>query len=541
MPVFRVLALTLPNACLLAWGWRRWFAACAAGLLSAAALPPLGWFPVLFLTLPALVWLMDGAAGGEAGKAARLRAGFAIGWWFGFGYFLAGLWWIGSAFLVDGDRFAWMMPLAVAAMPAGLALFPGVALSIALRLWPDTGFRIVVLATFLTAADLVRGMILTGFPWNSLGQALGSNLLLAQTASISGMYGLGFLTVLIFALPALLIDDSPVRRRAGVLLCGAGLLAGMAGFGAWRLDGQSQLPDTDTDVRIVQPAIKQSEKWRPENRDRIFQDYIDLSEQPLGKQGRIGHKRVLVWPELAVPFVLSETPYALYRISQALDGKMSFVTGAIRVDRSGEQPVYYNSVYLFDPEGLVLDAYDKVHLVPFGEYLPFRRYLNAIGLEKLVDAPGSFEPGFRHKIMRLQDGTSFLPLICYEAIFPAYSGLANGRPDFLLNVTNDAWFGLTPGPYQHLSQARLRSIEQGLPMVRAANTGISAVIDAKGRIRERLELGVSGVLDAPLPSASDLTIYARTGNVPLLIFLILLAGWSVLRRPRIPTDEDPAT
>ncbi|MBD8891875.1 apolipoprotein N-acyltransferase [Roseibium litorale] len=532
MPFLRALALTLPNACLLAWGWRRWLCACAAGALSAAALPPLGWFPVLFVTLPALVWLLDGAVGAEASGRGRFRSGFVIGWWFGFGYFLAGLWWIGSAFLVDGDRFAWMMPLAVAAMPAGLALFPGLALSIAARVWPESGHRVVALAVVLTAADLVRGAVLTGFPWNSLGQTIGSNLVLAQTASITGMYGLGFLAVLIFAAPAVLIDEAPLRRRVRPVVCGLALLGAMAGFGLWRLEGQVPLADSGTDIRIVQPAIAQAEKWRPENRDAIFQEYIDLSERPLSGSGRVGHERILVWPESAVPFILSETPYALYRISQALDGKMNFVTGAIRVDRSGPKPVFYNSVYLFDPEGLVLDAYDKVHLVPFGEYLPLRSYLSAVGFEKLVDVPGSFEPGFRHKIMTLPDGTSFLPLICYEAIFPGYSGLGNGRPDFLLNVTNDAWFGLTPGPYQHLAQARLRSIEQGLPLVRAANTGISAVIDAKGRIRERLGLGMSGVLDAPLPAAGEVTIYARAGNVPLLLVLLLLGSWVLIRRLR---------
>lgn len=534
MPFLRALALTVPNACLLAWGWRRWLCACAAGALSAAALPPLGWFPVLFLTLPALVWLLDGVVSAENSPRARLRAGFVTGWWFGFGYFLAGLWWIGSAFLVDGDRFAWMMPFAVAAMPVGLALFTGLALSIAARFWPDSGLRVVVLAIVLVAADLIRGSILTGFPWNSFGQTIGSNLVLAQTASVTGMFGLGLLAILIFASPAVLIDEAPLRRRIGAIGGGLAGLALMAAFGLWRLEGQARLPDSDTDIRIVQPAIEQSEKWRPENRDAIFQEYIDLSERPLGKAGRVGQKRILVWPESAVPFVLSETPYALYRISQALDGKMSFVTGAIRVDRSGPRPVYYNSVYLFDPEGLVLDAYDKVHLVPFGEYLPLRSYLNAIGFEKLVDVPGSFEPGFRHKLMTLPDGSSFLPLICYEAIFPAYSGLGSGRPDFLLNVTNDAWFGMTPGPYQHLAQARLRAIEQGLPLVRAANTGISAIIDDRGRIRERLNLGVSGVLDAPLPSAGPLTIYARTGNVPLLLVLVLLSGWVLVRRPRAP-------
>ena len=515
--------MAVPNACLLAWGWRRRGIAFAAGILSAPALPPYGWFPLLFVTLPGLVWLLDGAieTGGRQSLRRRIASGFGAGWWFGFGYFLAGLWWIGSAFLVEADRFAWMMPFAVLAMPVGLALFTGAGVALAALFWNDRWSRVLALALGLSLSDWVRGHVLTGFPWNGFGYAFSEPLILAQTASLTGVYGLSFLAVLIFALPAVLADPKPLRARLAGLVGSFALLAGMAVFGLVRLDLARDPGVTEVDVRIVQPAIAQAEKWVPENRDWIFDTYLDLTRNPLGGTARVGHDRLIVWPESAVPFLLTREPGALYRISQALTPQSELVTGAIRFEQSSEGPAYYNSVYLIGPDGEARDVYDKVRLVPFGEYLPLRALLSRLGLEQLVDLPGTFHSGLRHRVMVPRMAPSFLPLVCYEAIFPDFAGASQDRPGFLLNVTNDAWFGDTPGPYQHFAQARMRAIEQGLPLVRAANTGISALVDARGRVIEALPLMSRGVIDGRMPVQLPPTIYARYGDVIFGLFSIL--------------------
>jgi apolipoprotein N-acyltransferase len=533
--VFRLgMLMAVPNMCLLAWGWRRRALVFAAGALSALALPPYGYLPVLFVTLSCFVWLLDGAIEiGERSLRQRFATGLSIGWWFGFGYFLAGLWWIGGAFLVEADRFAWMIPFAILAMPAGLALFIAVGIGCAALFWSDRSARIVMLAVFLSLSDWLRGHVLTGFPWNSFGYAFGDALVLAQSASVVGLYGLTFLAVLICSAPALLVDNRTLGEKVGRIAVVVLVLAAMTGFGLYRLHIAADPGATETDLRIVQPAIAQSEKWRPENRDSIFDSYLDFTQRPLGGDARVGHDRLVIWPESAVPFLLTHEPGALFRISQALGPASELITGAIRFEQTGDGPAYFNSVYLIGPDGGVRDVYDKVRLVPFGEYLPLRGVLQRLGLEKLVDAPGAFHSGYRHRALTSQAGPSLLPLVCYEAIFPGISASSNGRPSFLLNVTNDAWFGNTPGPYQHFGQARMRAIEQGLPLVRAANTGISAVVDAKGRVLVSLSLNERGVLDTQLPERLEPTVYGRYGDSTfaiLVVFGLICAGFGRYNR-----------
>lgn len=530
--VFRLgMLMAIPNMCLLAWGWRRRVLVLAAGGLSALALPPYGYLPVLFVTLPCFVWLLDGAIEiGERSLRRRLAIGLSVGWWFGFGYLLAGLWWIGGAFLVEADRFAWMIPFAVLAMPAGLALFTSLGVGLAALFWSDRSTRIVVLAAFLSLSDWLRGHVLTGFPWNSFGYAFGDSLVLAQGASVVGIYGLTFLAVLVASAPALLADNRALGERLGRISLVVLVLAGLTGFGLYRLHLAPEPGATETDIRIVQPAILQSEKWKPENRDAIFNSYLEFTQRPLGGTARVGHDRLVIWPESAVPFLLTHEPGALFRVSQALGPGNELITGAIRFEQTADGPVYFNSVYLIGPDGGVRDVYDKVRLVPFGEYLPLRGVLQRLGLEQLVDAPGAFQPGYRHRALTSQAGPSFLPLVCYEAIFPGISASQDGRPSFLLNVTNDAWFGNTPGPYQHFGQARLRAVEQGLPLIRAANTGISAVVDAKGRVLAHMSLNERGVLDAQLPKGSSPTVYGRYGDTTFMILVVLALISASLRR-----------
>ncbi len=522
--------LRLAQVFLLADGWRRRLLAVLVGALAALAMPPFGIFPVLALSMPALVWLLDGAVSDDAGAVSRLRAGLAVGWHFGFGFHLAGLWWIGRAFLVEADLFAWMIPFAMLILPAGLALFTALATAAAAVFWRDGAGRLLLLALTLTLADWLRGHVLTGFPWNAWGYAFGEVAILMQPAALVGVYGLGLIVAAIFCGLAGFADQTRGGTRAGIaaLL----LLAAVAAGGYARLATSGAGENSEIAVRIVQPSIPQEEKWQPENRARVFSTYLEASRAEWqGEAADAELPRLVVWPESAPPFLLTEAPDALAAIADLLRPGDTLVTGAVRasVEDAGER-VFFNSVYVIDDQGGLLDAYDKVRLVPFGEYLPFRDVLESVGMTKLVALPGTFRAGFRHRLLQLPAGPAFLPLICYEAIFPQAAAISEERPGFIVNVTNDAWFGDTPGPYQHFAQARLRAVEQGLPVVRAANTGISGVVDSVGRIVALRPLMAAARIDTRLPSAISPTVYARYGQTTLAFFLIVFLGLLLVTR-----------
>jgi apolipoprotein N-acyltransferase len=512
----------LANAVILSWGWRRRGIALAAGALSALAQPPFFAFPLLWLTFPVLVWLLDGAVSQSAsGRVRRFLPAFAIGWWFGFGYFLAGLWWVGAAFLVEAETFGWLLPAAVLALPAGLALFWGLGAVGAQLLWSDDWRRIFALAAGLGSAEWLRGHVLTGFPWNAIGYALTAGEALMQSAALFGLYGLNVLAVLVFAAPAALAPTAGERGRSfGLPALALGAVAALGFYGTLRLADRPTDFVADTTIRIVQPALDQLQKWEPENKDEVLQTYLDLSA-PQGAALTPG--TVLVWPESAFPFALRDDAEALGAIGRLLPPGAALVTGAYRVeaDPAGDIRVF-NSIYLVGDDGAILDAYDKTHLVPFGEYLPASQWLARLGLRQLV--PSSFSAGPRRRELNLGFAPPFAPLICYEAIF---SGAVLGegpRPGFLLNVTNDGWFGRTIGPHQHFHQARLRSVEEGLPLIRAANTGISGIIDAQGRVLARSSLGQATMLEARLPGSIPPTIYSRWRSIPLLLLLVACIG-----------------
>jgi len=511
----------LVEAIILSWGWRRRAIAFLAGALSALAQPPFFLFPLLWLTFPVLVLLLDGAVSVRlSGLKGRLLASFGAGWWFGFGYFLAGLWWIGAAFLVDAEEFAWLMPFAVVLLPAGLAILWGLGAALAQLLWSPSPWRIFALAAGLGSAEWLRGHVFTGFPWNALGYSLTAGDVMMQSASLANVYALGFVAVVVFAAPATLVR---IAGRNSVLpgLLACAVFLGLAGYGLARLGNSQDNPVNDLHIRIVQPAIDQAQKWLPENKEAVFESYLSMSRAEIDGQG-LAADTLLVWPETAFPFALTEEPGALPAIAQMLPEGASLVTGAARAEDGADGRFVFNSVYIVDDSGTIVAAYDKVHLVPFGEYLPLQGVLEDLGLEQLTRVRGGFTPGPRRRTMLLENRPPFVPLICYEIIFPGEVLAADGtRPGFLLNVTNDAWFGNTPGPYQHLHQARVRAVEEGLPLVRAANTGISAIVDAYGRLSRRAPLGDKAVLDGPLPAAIDPPPAARLGSVPTLIHLLI--------------------
>ncbi|MEZ5840300.1 MAG: apolipoprotein N-acyltransferase [Hyphomicrobiales bacterium] len=500
----------IANRLILSWGWQRAAMAMAAGALSVLALAPFDFLPVLWLTFPALVWLIDGAVAAPSARGLRtLYPAFVVGWFFGFGYFLAGLWWVGSAFLVEAEDFGWMLPFAVMLLPAGLALFIGVATALARLVWFDGWRRILVLAVVLGLADWLRGHILTGFPWNLFGDALAATEPGLQIVAFIGTYAMTPVAVLIFAAPATIAGD---RKRYLLPALGLALLVVLHGAGWYRLSTATDRTVPGVALRVVQPAIDQREKWRPENQKEVFEKYLELSDARTSPE-HVGVLTTthLVWPESAFPFLLTESPEALAALADLLPPGTVLLTGAIRAEPSPGGRRFFNSIYAIDPDGEIIDAYDKVRLVPFGEFLPWQSVLEAIGLRQLTRIHGGFEAGNRRRVIELVNTPPLLPLICYEIIFP--DGLNDGetRPGWMLNVTNDAWFGNSPGPYQHLRQARMRAAEQGLPVVRAANTGISAVIDGYGRLRASVPLGQPGVIDAELPAALETPIAANYG------------------------------
>lgn len=508
----------LANTVILSWGWRRRIIALGAGAASALATPPLFAFPVLWLTFPLLVWLLDGAVvQGKSGRVRRLAPAFATGWWFGLGYFVAGLWWVGAAFLVEADEFAVLMPLAVLGLPAGLALFWGFGTALAQVFWSDDWRRVFALAAGLGSAEWLRGHLFTGFPWNAIGYALTSGEILMQSSALVGVYGLSIVAVAIFAAPAALAPAlGNARRHVALPVCALLTLAGLGLYGVVRLTNASAALEPNVTVRIVQPALSQLQKWDPAEKDAVLSAYFRLS-MPEGAPLTAG--TLLVWPESAFPFPLAREPGILAAIAELLPEGAALVTGAYREEPSPSgPPQFFNSIYVIGADGTILASYDKTHLVPFGEYLPAASVLGRLDIRQL--AFESFSPGAARRPLQPPFGPAFLPLICYEAIFPDEAVAGDVRPGFMLNVTNDGWFGRTTGPYQHLHQARVRGVEEGLPLVRAANTGISVITDAYGRVVASAALGQSTMIEAPLPAAVPPPIQARMRGTAFILLLV---------------------
>ncbi len=533
------LIAALGPAVILSWGWRRRMIAFLAGAVGALAMPPFGLFPMLALSLIIAVWLIDGAADYRSRSGAwlpTLEAAFGAGWWWGFGYFLGSLWWLGEAFLVDAPRFAWEMPLGVVALPAVLALFPGLGFALARSVWPQGVWRPLALAFGLGLSEGLRAIAFSGFPWNEFGLALGQFVVLAQGAAYFGVHGLTLIAIAILAAPATLWEGAGWRRFAPTLIALVAL-AGLAAFGEHRLAEPDPAPVASVKLRVLQTDISQGADFAPDKGAAILAHYLELSDRP-GPQGRNGVADVthLIWPESAFPFLLAREPAALSRLSDFLAGGAVLATGAARADAPMvERPArYYNSILTLNRTGLLPARYDKHHLVPFGEYTPFARVLRRLGVTDFVQVPGGFSAGSGSDLLPMPGAPDALATICYEAIFPSeWGGVREGaarRAGWILNVTDDAWFGMTPGPYQHFALARLRAIEWGLPLVRSANGGLSAIVDAHGRVVASLPLGEEGVIDGVLPGALPPTPESRWGAALFVAGLAGLLGASGLAR-----------
>lgn len=489
-------------------GWCRLVCAIALGAFSAAAFAPIDAFPALLLGFAGLALLLDGALA----SPHRLRAAATTGWAFTFGQFFAGLHWIAYPFLVDPNNHLWQLPFALSLLPAGLGLFGVLAVLPAALVRPGTA-RLLLLAVGYAAAEWLRGHVFTGFPWNLPAYGWGASLAIMQAASLVGAYGLSLLTVLFGVSLAAL-----TRRR--FLLPGAMLLlfAALWGHGALQLAQPSTMVPGVT-LRLVQPNVPQTE-MHGRFINRNWQRLIRFSESP----GRPTH---IIWPESAAAFDLARTPAALEWIKGLTAQGAVLMTGAIRVEGTPQHFDWYNSFYAFGLDGAPLAVYDKTHLVPFGEYLPYPGLMTALGISQLTGLV-SATPGSGRQRYALPGAPTITPLICYEAIFPGAVTAPAGRPGWFVNITDDSWFGPWAGPAQHLLTARMRTIEEGVPMARAANTGISAVIDAHGRIIGKLGLNQVGVIDMSLPAAIAPTPYARLGDWAFVALLILVLGLAAL-------------
>ncbi len=502
-------------------GWRRAALALALGAVAAAGLPPLYLLPLLFPAMVGLMWLIE--------SAPRARGAFWSGWWFGLGHFAAGMYWIGVAFLVDAEKFGWMAPFAVLGLSALLAVFPAlVALATGASSARGAG-RVLVFGASWTAFEWVRSWIFTGLPWNLTGTGWVFSDAMIQLAALGGVYGLSLITVIAAAMPAVLAGQAVgARRETFAVAASLAVLAVAWGGGELRLRGALDGAVPGVRLRLVQPNIPQKLKWRPELRERHVARQLRMSAPGDSADGPPTH---VIWAETAVPFFLAGNPRLLAMVGEAAPPDGLMIVGAPRRSRPSSGPFrVWNSLHAVDSGGAVVATFDKFHLVPFGEYVPFRAVL---GMAKITTGRSDFSSGPGPRTLRLKGLPPVGPLICFETVFPGRVVDPDDRPDWLLNITNDGWFGISSGPYQHFAAARLRAVEEGLPLVRVANTGISAVIDAYGRVKARLGLDRAGVLDAKLPPPVDgLTPYARFGNLIIFAVLVAVALAGTLLAPR---------
>lgn len=484
------------------------------GALVAAALPALNLVFLLPVSFTGLIWILSSAE-------TRTQAFFA-GWWFAWGQFIAGLYWIGVAFTIDAKTHAVLMPLPVLVLPAFLAILSGGATLATYLTGARSVGRIFVFSAFWLLFEYIRGVLFTGFPWNLVGYSWSAFLPVMQSTAFIGIYGLTLLTVFIAGVPALFGEDGVSRNTAGASLVGSiALFVAIFGAGFLRIPSGPVDSFENASLRIVQPNIRQSLKWQPDLLLDHLRKIVSLSLIDEGVPPRF-----YIWPETAVPYYLTTAKQLKNELAQIIPPGGAIITGAPRRDPDVRR--YWNSLQVLGSSGEILDIYDKQHLVPYGEYMPLRPLMVATGLTEIIPALDRMSDfatpdNAAKKVISVPGLPPARAMICYEIAFP-WEVAPKTAFSWILNITNDGWFGDTSGPYQHFAITRTRAIEQGVAVVRAANTGISAIIDPYGRVEEKLALNEAGIIDGDLPlPVPDRTFYARRGEI-IPIFLTVIFG-----------------
>ena len=503
-----------------------WALALIAGAGPALAHPPFGIWPALS-GFGLLLWLLD-----RSDIAKPLKSAFWRGWLAGFAYFLISTWWIAEAFFVDFAAHGWQAPFAVTLLPAGLGLFWGGAAVLYRLRAPRSVLRVLVFAATFALAEWLRGHVLTGFPWNLPGEAWGAGSPVSQTAAAVGTYGLSLLTLVLGAAVGLLGGTDTPRARNGAFALAAATLAVLWISGTIRLATAPPPSAEGVRLRVVQTNLPEVADFSEATFRSRLALYLSLTASPSAHP-----PQVVIWPEGALPAAASDYlapgTWTAAAIAGALPRGAILLVGGYRVEMDVPAPRYYNSLVAVrrDGAGLThLGRYDKHHLVPFGEYLPLKGLLEPLGLKKLVSVGEGFDIGPPPRPLSLAGLPPVQPLICYESLFPRLADHAAPRPAWIVNVSNDAWFGQTSGPWQHLNIASFRAIEEGLPLVRATPTGVSAVVDAFGRPLARVPTGKQGVIDLVLPRTVKITLYGRFGDWLFALGLVIFLVPGVIKR-----------
>ncbi|WP_240231357.1 apolipoprotein N-acyltransferase [Devosia lacusdianchii] len=516
----------LAETAMLSHGWRRFLLLVVAGAVAGLSVPPLFVVPALFVSFPIWVWCLDGAER-QRGWRRILGPAFTIGFAFGWGYFTVAFHWLGAAFFVDGGIMLLLMPFAILALAALIAIFWGVGSALAHLFWSHGPWRIVTLATFVTIAEWARGHVLTGFPFDLLGYALTPTDEMMQITSVIGIYGLTLVAALLAMTPALIwpADNRSLSRRLLPFFIALLVIAGQLGYGYNRLAGTVSTERQDIAMRLVQPLVYEHSDWGNADPVALIDRLLMLSDMRMdpSDQGMadITH---LVWPESSLPFFLSTYPDALARIARLLPDGAMLLTGAPRQQYEPGGTVAsglpYNAVLAIDTNGEVIASYDKAHLVPFGEFLPFGEFFARLGIKQFVPGAEGWGHGdARRRLMSLPNTPSLLALICYEILFSGDLG-DTADAQFLFNITNDAWFDNSIGPAQHAHHARVRAVEEGMSLIRAANSGLTFATDPLGRITGQIAPLEMAALDVRPHERLAGTVFSRVRYWPLLIALV---------------------
>ena len=479
--------------------WKIYFSFFLLGLIMAFAQAPFNFSFIYFFTIPIIGLYLR--------NLREKKISFKIGWWTAFGYFGFTMIWIVEPFLIEPAITGWLAPFALVLMAGGLAVFWALAFYVAVWFTSEGKFRVIFLALSWTFFEYLRSFFFTGFPWGHLSYGL-LGLPIIQAVAWFGIHGLGLVLIIICFMPAIC---SP-RIKTGLVLMLSFLLV-FTVIGLWRSNGEILSNSRNIIVRVIQPNATQILKWRKDMLKVFYTKQLAYTGIKNTKS-----PNVVIWPETAISRLLKDSGEIIKEISNTAGPNTSLITGIVRRENNKSR----NSLILVNERGDLGAIFDKQHLVPFGEYMPMAYLLRNIGLSSLIGFVGNFESGNGPRIIQSENLPNFLALICYESIFPNYSNNIESRADWIVHITNDAWFGNFSGPYQHLSQARVRAIEQGLPLVRSANTGISAIIDPYGNIISSIELNTAGYFDAVLPDKIPPTLYARFGDLIWKIFFALL-------------------